>query len=190
MICGEQTGPGRDPHPAGAPQRRLRKRLPRTLSAAALVRTGDDLVLNNNTTTSIMRCQEPTKTKSVPHSFGCENNIHASSHPFPHGRSASSHISPQRCVKRSPQMPHLTGWQETCSQRVFVLSQQTVDDWRIIRRPPTHRAYTHPQHSARGNVLRDCSFNRAASLGRDRVMIACPGWTGDDDGETCVNSIV
>lgn len=34
------TGPGRDPHPAGAPQRRLRKRLPRTLSAAALIRTG------------------------------------------------------------------------------------------------------------------------------------------------------
>lgn len=100
------TGPGRDPHPAGAPQRRLRKRLPRTLSAAALVRTRDDLVLNNNTTTSIMRCQ--VKTNKNKNTFHTRSNtttpIHASSHPFPHGRSASSHISPQRCVKRSPQI--------------------------------------------------------------------------------------
>lgn len=123
------TGPGRDPHPAGAPQRRLRKRLPRTsfaAAAAALVRTGDDSVLNNNTTTSTMRCQEPTKTKRVPHSFEYDNpNPCILSSFSPRAIRPIPHFAAAVCETQPPNS-RLTGWQETCSQRVSACVAQRV----------------------------------------------------------------
>lgn len=74
------------------------------LLPTALVRIGDDLVLNNNTTTtSIMRCQEPTKQKRST----LEHDIpsHASSLIlFPTGDPPHPTYRRQRCVKRSPQI--------------------------------------------------------------------------------------
>jgi hypothetical protein len=147
-----RQGPGRDPHPSGAPQRTAPDKEPPTLRTHFICllpfgRAGDDLSsASHNNKTSIVRCQnEETKAFHTQ----IRHALHASYLSiFPTGDPHHPTFRRGRCVKRQPGgRPHLTDWQKRArnvSACVFVRSQQR---WMI-----GDNSGVHP-HTGRTDIL-------------------------------------